>query len=184
VKLDDIRKLNPCYDPNRYLPENWEGSVSDILRLAECPEKDRIWVAVRLIDEKTARLFAVWCAREALARVSNPDPRSIAACDVTERYAHGEASIEELEKASAAAAYAAYAATAYAANAAYAAAAAANAAATAYASYAAVAANAAAAYAAVADAANAAAYAANASAAERKKQIDKLLEIAEGRNEK
>ena len=162
MKLEDIRKLNPCYDPTRYLPEDWEGSISDILRLDACPEKDRIWVAVRLIDEKTARLFAVWCAREALARVSNPDRRSIAACDVAERYAHGEASIEELEKAAAATAYAAYAATAYAANAA----------ATAYAAYAAAA------------AAYAAANATAACAAERQKQVAKLLEMVEGRSEK
>ena len=99
MKLEDIRKLNPCYDPNRYLPEDWEGSVSDILRLEDCPAEDRIWVAVRLIDDKTARLFAVWCAREALAFVPNPDPRSMAACDVAERYAHGEAQIVDLQAA-------------------------------------------------------------------------------------
>ena len=161
MKLEDIRKLNPCYDPNRYLPEDWEGSVSDILRLEDCPAEDRIWVAVRLIDEKASRLFAVWCAREALALVTTPDPRSLAACDVTERYARGEASIVELEKASAAAAAAA--------NAAYAAAAT-NAA---YAAYAAAAAT------------NAAYAAANAAyAAERQKQVAKLLEMVEGRSEK
>ena len=176
MKLEDIRKLNPCYDPNRYLPEDWEGSVSDILRLEDCPAEDRIWVAVRLIDEKASRLFAVWCAREALALVTTPDPRSLAACDVTERYARGEASIVELEKASAAAAAAANAAYAAAAtNAAYAAyaAAATNAAYAAYAAYAAAAAT------------NAAYAAANAAyAAERQKQVAKLLEMVEGRSEK
>jgi hypothetical protein len=54
-------------------------------------------------NEKTARLFAVWCAREALKLVDNPDPRSIAACDVAERYANGEATDEELAAARAAA---------------------------------------------------------------------------------
>ena len=46
-------------------------------------------------NERTARLFAVWCAREALKLIDNPDPRSVAACDVTERFANGEATADE-----------------------------------------------------------------------------------------
>ena len=47
-------------------------------------------------NERTARLFAVWCAREALKLIDNPDPRSSAACDVAERHAGGQATIDEL----------------------------------------------------------------------------------------
>ena len=47
-------------------------------------------------DAKTQRLFAVWCAREALKLYDNPDPRSVTACDVAERYANGTATDEEL----------------------------------------------------------------------------------------
>ena len=57
---------------------------------------------VRRVDtwnDKTARLFAVWCAREALKLVDEPDPRSLAACDVAERYANGKATDEELSAA-------------------------------------------------------------------------------------
>jgi len=61
-------------------------------------------------DAKTQRLFAVWCAREALKLVDNPDPRSVAACDVAERYANGKATDEELDAALAAALAAARAA--------------------------------------------------------------------------
>ena len=149
LTLADIRALNPCYDPSHYLPENWQGTVADILRINDCPAKDRIWVAVKLIDAKTARLFAVWCAREALALVPNPDPRSIATCDVAERYANGQATVEEMKSARAAADAAADAdadADAYAA-----------------------------AYAADAAAYDADAY--DADAAVRKKQIKKLLEM-------
>ncbi len=70
---------------------------------------------VRKVDawnEKTQRLFAVWCAREALKLVDNLDPRSIAACNVAERYANGEATDKELESAKAAASDAALAAAA------------------------------------------------------------------------
>jgi len=49
-------------------------------------------------NERTARLFAVWCAL-----IDNPDPRSVAACDVAERYANSEASKDELAAARAAA---------------------------------------------------------------------------------
>jgi hypothetical protein len=47
-------------------------------------------------NARTARLFAVWCTREALRLVDKPDQRSVAACDVAERYANGEATNDEL----------------------------------------------------------------------------------------
>jgi hypothetical protein len=96
--IDDIRKFWPCYDPNKYLPEDWEGTALDILRVDTCPAKDRFWVVLRdgWIDDKTLRLFAVWCAREVLKLVDNPDPRSIAACDVAERFANGAATQQEM----------------------------------------------------------------------------------------
>jgi len=54
---------------------------------------------IRQVDswnDKTLRLFAVWCAREALKLIDNPDPRSVNACDVAERYANGEATDDEM----------------------------------------------------------------------------------------
>jgi hypothetical protein len=104
ITLQEIRELNPCYDPAKYLPENWTGTVIDILNVNECPANDRLWVVLneRFIDAKTLRLFAVWCAREALKLVANPDARSVEACNVAERYAKGEATDEELDAARAA----------------------------------------------------------------------------------
>ena len=96
ITIADIRELEPCYDPDKYLSEDWQGTLTDILGVKECPPGDRIWVVTQLLDDKTNRLFAVWCARQALALVDNPDPRSIAACDVAERFAYGEATREEL----------------------------------------------------------------------------------------
>ena len=105
ITINDIRSYGPCYDPTKYLPEDWRGTVIDILRVTDCPAEDRLWVVCReeLIDAKTLRLFAVWCAREALKLVDNPDPRSVAACDVAERYANGQATRDELAAALAAA---------------------------------------------------------------------------------
>lgn len=108
ITLQQIRDLSPCYDPTKYLPENWKGTVIDILNVEACPANDRLWVVLReeFIDAKKIRLFAVWCAREALKLIDKPDQRSIEACNVSERYANGEATKEELTAAD----YAAYSA--------------------------------------------------------------------------
>ena len=108
--IEDIRDLQPCYDPNKWLPENWEGTVVDILDHPEIPPQDKIWVVRNWIDDRTLRLFAVWCAREALKLISNPDPRSVEACNVAERFANGEATSGELAATAIAATYAATAA--------------------------------------------------------------------------
>ena len=99
ITINDIRSLNPCYDPKRYLPENWKGTLVDILEVNECPLKDRLWAVTRFLDDKIDKLFAVYCAREALKLIDNPDQRAVNVVDVAEKYAHGEATKEELEEA-------------------------------------------------------------------------------------
>lgn len=47
-------------------------------------------------NDKTLRLFACWCARNALRLIENPDPRSVNAVDVAEKFAKGKATKEEL----------------------------------------------------------------------------------------
>ncbi len=170
LTLDDLRKSKPCYDPTKYLPEGWTGTLVDMLDTYDCPPGDRLYVARKCLQlsDKVLRLFAVKCARLAQTYPKNytPDPHTLIAIDTAERFAYGNATREELSIARSDAAAAADAAYAYAY--AYAAAAAADAAyadATAGATYAAAAAAADAAYAdayayaAAADAAAADAYA-------------------------
>ena len=106
-RIDDIRNFRPrpCYDPSRYLAEDWTGTALDVLDVKDCPAADRLWVVLReeCVSSRTLRLFAVWCARQALALVDNPDQRSVAACDTAERFANGEASKRALAAAQAAA---------------------------------------------------------------------------------
>lgn len=91
--------------------------------------EDKLVTTKRTVDamlgaEETRRVlvgWAVWCARQALALISNPDQRSVDALNVVERWLKGEATQEELTAAADAADAAAYAA-AYAARVAYAAA--------------------------------------------------------------
>ena len=86
-------------------------------------------------SDKFLRLYAVACARAAIALIKNPDPRSIKAIDIAEAYAYGKATEAELATAheNAYAACAAYYAADTAACAAYAAATAATATAAYYA---------------------------------------------------
>src|SRR5574343_123727 len=55
-----------------------------------------VWVATRygVLSDKELRLFAIFCARSVQHRLT--DQRSIDAIDVAEKYAHGEATIDDL----------------------------------------------------------------------------------------
>jgi len=64
-----------------------------------CVRRIRLTRRVESWNERTARLFAVWCARQALALVPDPDPRSVAAVDTAERFAYGHATAGELDAA-------------------------------------------------------------------------------------
>ena len=101
--MADIRSFKPCYDPNRHLAEDWRGTAVDILKHDKIPYEDKLWVVLRpeIVSERVMRLFAVWCARQVQHLMT--DARSIAALDVAERFANGEATQEELAAARAAA---------------------------------------------------------------------------------
>ena len=100
-----IRKFKPCYDPSEVVADEseeltvieWVNKYRDLVR----NKADIIWLLCNkhFMTDKDMRLFAVWCAREALKLVDNPDARSINACDVAERYTNGEATEEELSAA-------------------------------------------------------------------------------------
>ena len=99
--LNKIRAHGPCEDGWRKLLKHLGKTEADdeplplltvldsngfddcLWCLRSVPEHDREW-----------RLFAVWCARKVQHLMT--DPRSIAALDVAERFANGEATAEEL----------------------------------------------------------------------------------------
>ena len=100
-----IRKLNPCYDPaevikdeNEKLPvKEWVTKYRDLVK----DPSDIIWLLCNklFMSDKDIRLFAVWNAREILKLVKKPNPILIDTCNVSERYANGEATEEELNAA-------------------------------------------------------------------------------------
>lgn len=99
--LNKIRAHNPCRDGwgkllrglNKTQPDNeplWIDTVLDCNGL-----DDAIW-CLRAVEgcDREIRLYAIWCARRMQYLMT--DPRSVAALDVSERYARGEASDAEL----------------------------------------------------------------------------------------
>jgi hypothetical protein len=101
ISNEIIRKFHPCYDPSKVITdENEELPIKDWVQKYRklVPANDIIWLLLReeFISEKDLILFSVWCARESLKLIENPDERSVEACNVVERYANGEATKEDL----------------------------------------------------------------------------------------
>jgi len=109
ITYEDLIKMKPCYHPREIgIKRNYSAAIPEFIKEYRDKVQDKadiLWVICRndYMTARDIRLFAVWCAREALKLVKNPDPRSINACDVAERYADEEATKEELDAASAAA---------------------------------------------------------------------------------
>ena len=104
---------NACKDGRKWaLTQPTMADVWD-----NCPRADwLVWISDKLghrSDDRTLRLFAIWCARNtpvADGRKTGDlltDPRSLAALEVAERYAHGNATDDELYAARSAASVAA-----------------------------------------------------------------------------
>lgn len=122
VTYASIKALQPCYDPIKFIPEDWSGSITDILKMSTVPAKDRVWVTVReqFMSIDQLRKFALFCARQCEKHTT--DPRVKACNDTTQAYLQGEATLGQLQEARRKATHAATAyatATAYAAATAY-----------------------------------------------------------------
>ena len=112
--LNRIRSHNPCANGWKKLLEGLGKTQADAEPLALTTIldinglNDAIW-ALRCVDDQAqVRRYAVWCARQVQHLMT--DSRSLAALDVAERHADGQATDEELASAGAAAWAAAWAA--------------------------------------------------------------------------
>jgi hypothetical protein len=99
--LKRIRKHSPCETSWRKLLAGLGKTKADdeplpYARIVEiCGLDDALWATRAAPDyEREWRLYAVACARRVVHL--NPDPRVAAALDLAERYAHGQATDEEL----------------------------------------------------------------------------------------
>jgi len=98
ITIADIRALEPCYDPIKYVDSDWQGTPIDVLKMARVPAQDRLWVATRFLNQKTQRLFAIFCARHVLKTLGEC-AEAVEAIDVAEKYAKGEARKYKLQAA-------------------------------------------------------------------------------------
>lgn len=101
----DIQSWSPCNDSKKHISDTWRGTAVDLLKRDDIPFSDRLWCAMRtaVCSERLMRLAAVWFYRDTLNWVTNPDPQSIEAANIAERFANGEATLEELSAAESAA---------------------------------------------------------------------------------
>ena len=102
--LNAIREHAPCADGWKKLLGNLGKSSADdeplslITILDSNGLDDAIWCLRAVYDhDKEIRLFAVWCARQVQHLMT--DQRAVAALDVAERFANGDATKEELDAA-------------------------------------------------------------------------------------
>ena len=105
--LNAIRAHSPCADGWATLLRHLGKTRADdepleIVTILDSNGLDDALWCLRAVTghDREIRLFAVWCARQVKHLMQ--DPRSLAALDVAERHAHGEASDAELAAASAA----------------------------------------------------------------------------------
>ena len=99
--LNKIRAHSPCADGWAKLLRHLGKTQADdeplalVTILESNGVDDALW-CLRACDDiaREARLYAVWCARQVQHLIT--DPRSLAALDVVERHANGEATDEEL----------------------------------------------------------------------------------------
>ena len=111
--LNKIRDHAPCKDGWEKLLKHLgktkaDGEPLSLLTILDSNGLDYALWCLRAVDgyDKEMRLFAVWCARKVQHLMTGQ--RSLDALDVAEKYAHGQATHEELEAARAAAIYAAW----------------------------------------------------------------------------
>ncbi len=113
--LNKIREHSPCADGWSKLLRHLGKTQADdeplslVTILDSNGLDDALW-CLRACDgiDREARLYAVWCVRQVQHLLT--EPRSLAALDVAERHANGEATDKELDAARAAAWDAAWAA--------------------------------------------------------------------------
>lgn len=115
ITVADILAWGACYNPvaRGLCAEDWSGTVVDVLRAEQIPVADLFWLVLRteLIAERTLHEFALWCAEQASALVSNLEPRSLAALEAKRQWLRGEITEQELSVARTAAECAAWDAT-------------------------------------------------------------------------
>jgi len=102
VTYEDLANRGLYYHPKEIgMPTDYYATIPEFINEYRDKMKSKGDIILVICNNnymmyRPLRLFAVWCAREALKLVENPDQRSVKACDVAEAWANGNATQEEL----------------------------------------------------------------------------------------
>lgn len=102
--LNQIREFSPCHSGWEKLLRSLGKTHADdeplsILQIIDSNGIEHAQWCLRAVEgfDKEIRLYAVWCARQVQHLMK--DQRSLDALDVAERFAHGKATLQELNDA-------------------------------------------------------------------------------------
>ena len=96
ITYAQIKALDPCYDPSKFIPVDYEGTLIDILKMTNVPVKERLWIVVQHTNmtDKQLHLYGLACAR--MAEQYTTDLRVKECNDTTEAYINGRTTIGQL----------------------------------------------------------------------------------------
>lgn len=108
VTYEQVLAMKPCWLTTpagrrrlkRYADRlGGKATALDILRLSRIPSGDRLWITLReeFIPVPILHEFACRCAERALAHIDNPDPRSVAGIEAKRQWLDGIITDEELD---------------------------------------------------------------------------------------
>lgn len=97
ITVKMIMDKEPCkeYPESRVSELVGKGKTLTELLDLDIPEKDRIWVVAKFLDDKTNRAFAIWCARQCKTKCKEITEY----INVIERFYDGKATEDEVRTA-------------------------------------------------------------------------------------
>jgi hypothetical protein len=94
--FDDILSWPHCDHLEGCLPKDWRGTVLDILSREDLSPQKKLWISLRreLLEDKTLRLFSVFCAKQIEHLLLDERDREI--IGIAEKFSNGDATEGEL----------------------------------------------------------------------------------------
>jgi hypothetical protein len=98
ITMSMLRSYGPCYDPIKHLPENFTGTVLDILRHKTIPPADKLWAVCRedFLSASLLRKFAIAQAKTCRKNIPDKDKKEFdRILRIVTRFANGKATDDE-----------------------------------------------------------------------------------------
>lgn len=101
ITADEMMRIDPFYERDRADEIFADGLTPLEIADLEICAGDILWILTRdgVLPDRPRRLFACWCARDAVGNVKTDDPRQAGIIDVAERFAKEKATSGDLREA-------------------------------------------------------------------------------------